>query len=300
MKSWKELIIPFQKSQEGQKLKEFLTERRKKAIVWPESANLFAAFNDDILPFDKVRIVIIGQDPYPSNHAHGLSFSSCQNTIPESLQVIFEELHRSLYSYLNKEDFAKWFGSPNLTNWMKQGILLMNRVMTVEEKTASNPEPIKHAGKGWEVFTNEIIKELDADDNPKVFMLWGKDAMQCLGLFKNSKHLILTGHHPAAQKYNPENKFVGNDHFMKALDFLGMHYEHKYKNYNLSYMFDTNALLSMIKGFIKEEGIPFYDATPVMKRIASGLFTDGVKIEFVNELYYIDFRTNYERIQGKD
>lgn len=186
-------------------LKSFLDKEYNEKTIYPEKSNIFSALKET--PYEKVKVVILGQDPYHGEgEAHGLSFSVNPGIkIPPSLKNIYKELN-SEYGY----------DIPNngyLLNWAKQGVLLLNAVLTVEKD-----KPASHRGKGWEIFTDVIIKELNNRNDPIVFMLWGNFARSKKELINNKKHLILESTHPSP--FSARNGFFGCNHFKLANEFL--------------------------------------------------------------------------------
>ncbi len=187
-------------------LKQFLlAEKSAGMLIYPPSSQIFAAFNQT--PFDKVRVVILGQDPYHGRgQAHGLSFSvPAGQNIPPSLQNIYKEIK----SDLNIETAQHG----DLTRWAKQGVLLLNAVLTVRANQA-----VSHQGKGWEQFTDTIIKALSEQKEHLVFLLWGNYAKQKASLIDTSKHLILTAPHPSP--FSAHSGFFGSKHFSQANAYL--------------------------------------------------------------------------------
>ena len=171
----------------------------------PPKDDIFSAFNHT--PFAQVKVIILGQDPYHGeNQAHGLSFSVPEGQkIPPSLQNIFKERQSDI-------------GCPppshgNLTQWADQGVLLLNTVLTVRAHEANS-----HKGKGWEQFTDAIIKKLDADPRPKVFVLWGGPAQKKAHLLCSPNHLILKAPHPSP--LSVYRGFYGSQPFSKINAFL--------------------------------------------------------------------------------
>ncbi|MCH9632770.1 MAG: Uracil-DNA glycosylase [Chlamydiae bacterium] len=184
-------------------------EESCESSVFPSKSLIFNAFLQ--VPLDRVRVVIVGQDPYHGyGQAHGLSFSVTQGVVPPpSLKNIFKELKDDLHI----EDPRHGC----LLSWADQGVLLLNAILTVRAS-----EPKSHHGQGWETFTDNVIQELANQDRPMVFMLWGKSAQQkCLHLLsekKSSKHLVLQTTHPSP--FSAYNGFLGSKHFSRANDFL--------------------------------------------------------------------------------
>ena len=176
---------------------------------YPPGKLIFNAFN--LCPFDKVKVVIIGQDPYHElGQAHGLSFSVCDGVpFPPSLQNIFKEIEQDL-------------GMPipmtgNLTRWAEQGVLLLNATLTVRAHQAAS-----HQRRGWEEFTDAAIKALNADRDNLVFILWGGYARSKAPLIDSSRHLILQSVHPSPLSANRGGWF-GNHHFSRANAYLTEH-----------------------------------------------------------------------------
>lgn len=205
MNYFKTIIENESKKDYYKELHDFIDGEYQKKTVFPERENIFAAFKHT--PYDKVKVVILGQDPYHGEgEAHGLSFSVCPGIkIPPSLKNIYKELNSELGCYIPNNGY--------LTKWADQGVLLLNSVLTVEKDM-----PASHRGKGWEVFTDNVIKELDKKDEPIVFMLWGNFAKTKKELLKNPKHLVLESAHPSP--FSARNGFFGNNHFKDANMFL--------------------------------------------------------------------------------
>lgn len=207
--SWKHPLADICSRPEIDALLAFLKEREAAgATIYPAKQNIFAALK--ATPFDQVKVVIVGQDPYHGpGQAHGLSFSVPSGVpLPPSLKNIFKELQSDIGMQPPK--------SGTLTGWARQGVLLLNALLTVEES-----KPASHAGRGWEFFTDEIIKQLLKRDQPLVLMLWGAYAqkkVQNLHMHLDSKkHLILKSAHPSPLSVT---KFLGCRHFSQANEFL--------------------------------------------------------------------------------
>lgn len=205
---WQEKLVEEIKEPYIPLLAAFVARERKQAIpIYPPQDLVFNAFLKT--PYDQVKVVIVGQDPYHGpSQAHGLSFSVPHGTPPPpSLQNIFKELQ----SDLGIEPPAHGC----LTNWAEQGVLLLNSTLTVRQG-----EPMSHHGKGWERFTDAVIKSLQARKEPVVFVLWGKAAQEKCSFLNNSSNnsLILTAAHPSP--YSARNGFFGCRHFSKANTFL--------------------------------------------------------------------------------
>jgi uracil-DNA glycosylase len=217
---YRELYREFDKDY-MKELNAFISQRRTQVPVYPETKNLFNAFR--LTPFDKVKVVIVGQDPYHSVGgdgvtpiAHGLAFSSQDiKTCPPSLEVIFKEVEDDIKFglYLNAEN--------NLTYWAEQGVLLLNTILTSERGKA-----LQHKGKGWEKFTDEVIKALNRRKGKLIFALWGKEAQQYRErrLIDTGYHVVLEAPHPAAEVYAAKEGrvagFYGCRHFSKINQIL--------------------------------------------------------------------------------
>lgn len=187
------------------KLRNFLKNEYNNYTVYPPMEEIFNAFK--ITPLSKVKVVILGQDPYYNQgQAMGLSFSVKDGIKPPpSLVNIYREISNDLNQEIN-------ISSGNLTHWAEQGVFLLNTTLTVRDG-----EPLSHKGHGWEIFTDNVIKALNENDNPKVFLLWGNNAKAKKNLITNKNHLILEAGHPSplSARY-----FYGCRHFSKTNDFL--------------------------------------------------------------------------------
>jgi uracil-DNA glycosylase len=187
-------------------LKSFLiAERELGKQIYPKGSEWFRAL--DLTPLDKVRVVILGQDPYHGDgQAHGLCFSVRHGVkTPPSLVNIYKELQSDLGLT------APTHG--NLEHWAKQGVLLLNSVLTVEAGLAAS-----HQGKGWERFTDAVIREVNAQMRPIVFILWGNYAQKKAGFVDASRHLVLRSAHPSP--LSAHNGFFGSKPFSKTNEFL--------------------------------------------------------------------------------
>lgn len=204
-KNWYNLLEKEFNSESYQKFSEWLNSEYNSATIYPKPENVFNALN--LVAYDKVKIVIIGQDPYHGvNQAHGLSFSVEKDiNIPPSLRNIYKELHDDLSCDIPNNG--------NLTKWAKQGVLLLNSVLTVRAGS-----PNSHKGKGWEQITTKIVNLLNDREDPVIFMLWGGNAKAlCKNI--NPRHLVLTAVHPSPMSAN-QGGWFGCKHFSQANDFL--------------------------------------------------------------------------------
>lgn len=203
-KSWYELLKEEFSKPYYVKLNNFLENEYKTKTIYPKSENVFNSIN--CVPLEKVKVVIIGQDPYHEpNQAHGLSFSvENQPKLPPSLQNIFKEINTE-YGFLNTNG--------NLISWAKQGVLLLNTVLTVEKGKANS-----HKNMGWENITQKIIELVNNQNRPIVFLLWGSQAQSFSKILNNKKHLILKSVHPSP--LSAYGGFFGCNHFIKCNQFL--------------------------------------------------------------------------------
>ena len=204
---WQALVDDFFASAPGQKLQVFLQQRLDAgAVVFPPQP-LRAL---ELTPPDAVRVVILGQDPYHGRgQAEGLAFSVQPGvTLPPSLRNIFKELQRDLGT--PPPPFPQPGGS--LRKWAQNGVLLLNTCLTVEEA-----QPASHAGKGWELLTDAIIRHVSQQAQPSVFMLWGTHAQGKRALIDAQRHLVLTANHPSPlSALRPPLPFIGCGHFSQA------------------------------------------------------------------------------------
>ncbi|MCI6756071.1 MAG: uracil-DNA glycosylase [Lachnospiraceae bacterium] len=183
----------------------FVREEYQNHVVYPPADLIFQALH--LTPLHEVKVVILGQDPYHNEHqAMGLSFSVEDGVdMPPSLVNIFRELHDDMGCTMPK--------SGNLTPWAKQGVLLLNTVLTVRAHQA-----FSHQGHGWEQFTDAILRAVNAQDRPIVFMLWGTPAQQKASMLNNPKHLVLKAPHPSP--LSAYRGFFGCRHFSQCNAFL--------------------------------------------------------------------------------
>ncbi len=202
---WNEFIQKEKQKEYYKKLTKFIENEYATKEVFPEYDKIFNAFN--LCTFEDVKVVILGQDPYHDyNQAHGLAFSvqkGCK--IPPSLRNIFKELHSDLGIEIPSHG--------DLTQWARQGVLLLNTILTVEAH-----KPLSHKNKGWEIFTDNVIRELNKDNKPKVFVLWGNNARKKASLIDNPRHMIIETSHPSP--LGARHSFIGSKQFSKINGFL--------------------------------------------------------------------------------
>jgi len=204
-KSWVDILVNDFNSTYFEQLKAFLVEEKEKYTIFPHGSLIFSAFNHT--PFDKVKVVIIGQDPYHNeNQANGLCFSVSEGIKkPPSLVNIFKELNIDLG--------CKIPNNGNLEKWANQGVLLLNATLTVRAHQAGS-----HQNKGWETFTDAVIKNLSENKEGLVFILWGNYAQAKQKLINSSVHFILKAAHPSP--FSAYNGFFGCKHFSKTNEIL--------------------------------------------------------------------------------
>ena len=202
---WDQYLELEYKKEYFQKLMDFVKEEYKHKTIYPKQNEVFNAFR--YTDYSNVKVVILGQDPYHGpNQAEGLSFSVKNEVLkPPSLQNIFKEL---------ESDLGIPFPEHNsLKPWAKQGVLLLNAVLTVEEH-----KPTSHKNQGWEEFTDQVIKILNNRDTPTVFILWGAYARSKKDFITNKKHLVIESAHPSP--FSARNGFFGSKPFSKTNEFL--------------------------------------------------------------------------------
>lgn len=208
--SWRKVLDEEFKEPYFNDLSAFVREEYLKGLVYPNPKDVFRAF--DLCPFDKVRVVILGQDPYHGvGQANGLSFAVHEGVrIPPSLQNIFKEIQSDIgVTPLMNGD---------LSRWAKQGVLLLNATLTVR---ASSPG--SHQNKGWEEFTDAVIRKLSDEKENLVFILWGNYAKQKGAVINRSKHFVIESPHPSP--FSANNGFFGSKPFSKANEYLREHGE---------------------------------------------------------------------------
>ena len=208
MATWNEILAEEMKKDYYQELQAFVQKRRAEVRVFPEEKNVFNAL--ELTPFESVKVVILGQDPYHGfGQAHGLSFSVQKGTpLPPSLKNIYKELQEDIGGELPTEG--------DLSYWAKQGVLLLNTVLTVEEGNANS-----HKGMGWERLTNRLIESLNELKHPVIFILWGKPAQDKEKLITNPNHVLLKAPHPSP--LSAYRGFFGSKPFSKVNDILIQH-----------------------------------------------------------------------------
>jgi len=182
--TWRPILIEETRKPYFQNLQYFIAEQRKQVTVFPPDAEVFAALH--LTPFEQVKVLILGQDPYHDDgQAHGLCFSVRPGiAIPPSLLNIFKELRSDLG--------CKMPNNGSLTHWATQGVLLLNTVLTVQAHQANS-----HQGKGWEMFTDAVISAVNAQVDLVVFVLWGANARKKLTLIDTSRHVVIESPHPS-------------------------------------------------------------------------------------------------------
>ncbi len=206
---WLEYVQDEFKKPYYKELYQFIRQEYDTRVIYPPADDIFNAFH--FTPLSEVKVLILGQDPYHGEHqAHGLCFSVLpdQKELPPSLQNIYKELHEDLGCYIPNNGYLK--------KWAKQGVLMLNTVLTVRAHQAGS-----HQGKGWEHFTDAIIQAVNAQDRPVVYLLWGKPAQSKIPMLTNPKHLILKAPHPSP--LSAFRGFFGCKHFSQTNEFLENH-----------------------------------------------------------------------------
>jgi uracil-DNA glycosylase len=207
MANWADIIGPLKKSDAFLNAFNYQKQRRAEGFnVYPKGKDIFNAFS--YAPFEKLKVVIIGQDPYhEENQAMGLSFSVPVGVqIPPSLRNIYKELSLEIPGFTIPNH-------GNLIPWARQGVLLLNAVLTVEQGEANS-----HQGRGWEQFTDDVIKAINDKTDHVVFLLWGNPAQKKGACIDTSRHLVLKSAHPSP--LSASRGFIGNNHFLLANKYL--------------------------------------------------------------------------------
>lgn len=206
--SWKNVLAEEFDASYFAVLKDFLISEKEKFQVFPPGSMIFSAFN--LTPFNDVKVVLLGQDPYHGpGQAHGLCFSVPDGIAqPPSLQNIFKEIQNDLGLPIPK--------SGNLEKWAQQGVLLLNAILTVRAHQAGS-----HQNRGWEEFTDAAIRKLSAHKDNLVFLLWGNYASAKENMIDSNRHLILKSPHPSP--LSASRGFFGNKHFSKTNTYLRTH-----------------------------------------------------------------------------
>jgi len=210
MNNWNEFIESESKKDYFVKLNNYLNEQRLRKTIYPKEEEIFKAF--DLCPMDKLLVVFLGQDPYhEENQANGLAFSVNKNVpLPNSLQNIYKELHNDLNINIPKNG--------DLTKVAMQGVLFLNTILTVEKGHA-----LSHKDIGWEIFSDNVLKEINKMSRPICFILLGNNAISKTKMITNPIHLIITSSHPSP--LSSYRGFMGSRIFSKCNEFL-------LKNYN--------------------------------------------------------------------
>ena len=205
-KNWFDLLKSEFETTQYKELESSLNHEYQNKIIYPKPENVFNALN--LVKYNDVKVVIIGQDPYHNpNQAHGLSFSVENDVaIPPSLKNIYKELHDDMGCYIPNNG--------NLTKWAKQGVLLLNSVLTVEKN-----KPNSHKNKGWEQITGKVVELLNQRVDPVIFLLWGSNAKAIGKNIDRNKHYVLETVHPSPMSAN-QGGWFGCHHFSKTNEIL--------------------------------------------------------------------------------
>ncbi|MEB6201214.1 uracil-DNA glycosylase [Mammaliicoccus fleurettii] len=201
---WQEIFHNIKKEHDFSEMESFLEEEYQNKTIYPDRENIYQAF--DLTPLDRVKVVILGQDPYHGpNQAHGLAFSVQPDAkFPPSLRNIYKEL---------EEDIGCKRETPHLQDWANEGVLLLNTVLTVEAHKAHS-----HKDIGWEIFADEIIKSVSRELDDVVFVLWGKPAQSKIKLIDTERHHIIQSVHPSP--LSAYRGFFGSKPFSKTNEYL--------------------------------------------------------------------------------
>lgn len=215
--NWKQFLMQESNEVYFQNLASQVLSSRKSSVVYPNPEDTFAIYAK--VPLSKIKVVILGQDPYHNGIATGIAFESNSATIPPSLANVYKEI---------ESDIGKIQKSPKLTNWIEQGVFLLNRTLTVEQN-----KPNSHSLFDWETLTNRTIQHISNSRERVVFMLWGKKAQTARTFIDESKHLVLVSGHPSP--LSASRGFFGCKHFSACNQYL--------KKYNIDSI-DWNPIQS--------------------------------------------------------
>lgn len=234
--TWNDILAPAFAMPKVVNLKKFIRSERLNKKIYPDGDKVFRAF--DMTPYEKVKIVILGQDPYNKpGQADGLAFSANDDVErPKSLEVILKEIYNDLnIQYNHNVTYKEFFPSNKLDNWTRMGVLLLNTILTVEDG-----KPLSHKGAGWELVMDAVFKALDEKEGQVAYFLWGKDAQSYEGRITNKKHIIFKAPHPAAELYNDTgHKFTGCRHFSIMRDIIPILFNKNiYPHHNLEQCFN--------------------------------------------------------------
>jgi uracil-DNA glycosylase len=205
--TWTDILKDEKKKEYFQNVLNFsLSERKNGKHIYPPAEKVFNAFK--LTPFEKIEVVILGQDPYHgARQAEGLCFSVAPGVpLPPSLKNIYKEIESDLGLKMD-------FSNGHLAKWAEQGVFLLNAVLTVEEG-----KPASHAGRGWETFTDEVIRKISENKTGVVFLLWGNYAIKKKSLIDTKKHFVLTAPHPSP--FSVHTGFFGCKHFSNTNEIL--------------------------------------------------------------------------------
>jgi uracil-DNA glycosylase len=204
--SWQQVLIEEFKKSYFQNLQEFLTEERQTQTIFPAEKDVFSAF--ELTPYENVTVLLLGQDPYHDrNQAHGLCFSVNPGIkVPPSLANIYKELQSDLELTIPNNGY--------LLPWAKQGILMLNAVLTVRAHT-----PNSHKNRGWEIFTDAVISKVNQKTDPVIFLLWGAYAQKKVKLIDTTRHIVIQSAHPSP--LSARNGFFGSKPFSTINSTLG-------------------------------------------------------------------------------
>ena len=244
MKTWKEIVTPVLSSDYMVEFRKWLKSEREIKKIYPSSNDTLKAF--ELCPYKNVKVVIFGQDPYHSPEtADGLAFSTQQEKRPYSLNNIFKEIYTDLnIQYFHNETMDEFFPNNSLEGWARNGFLLLNTTLTVEEA-----KPLSHEGKGWERLINVVIDALNKHEKRLVFLLWGKRSQSLEEKIDTDKHVVFKAPHPAADVYKSAGEgFLGCKHFSIVRDILPtIHYPDARQGIILNSCFDKDKAAQIVR-----------------------------------------------------
>lgn len=248
MNSWNAILKDVLISPQITQLKQFVKgERDSGKKIYPESKNVFRAFDE--CPFNDVKVVIVGQDPYHTpGTADGLAFSTKQSQRPKTQEIIFKEIYKDLnIQEFHCMTFEEYFPTNDLTKWAHNGFLLLNTALTVEEG-----KPNSHQGKGYELIIEKAIRSLvELNDRQIVFLFWGSEAKKYERLIKG-KHVFFSASHPSAELYKSKAGFLGCKHFSIVRDILPAMNRNGPVSIDLTHKFDKEKAKQQVRDIYPE------------------------------------------------
>lgn len=245
--TWKDVLAPAMQSAKMQEIKTFLQTERLTKNIYPAGTDVWRAF--DLCPLDITKVVILGQDPYCTpDTADGLAFSTRQDKLPPSLEVIFKEIYKDMnIQYYHNQSFEDYFPTGNLESWARNGFLLINTILTVEDG-----KPLSHKDLGWNDIITKVFDGLNQKEEQVIFLLWGNEAKKYEDLIDpKSKHVVFKASHPASELHEGgKGGFYGCRHFSIVRDVIAtMDGKNSLRSVNLDSCFDKEKAKEIVKKY---------------------------------------------------